>query len=114
MMLKQVIVIRRDLKMGVGKAISQACHASLGSFKKTKPSVRKVWEKSGAKKVVTKVYSEEELLMLYEKAKEAKLPCFLVRDAGLTQIPPGTPTALAIGPAEEERIDEITGKLKLL
>ena len=112
--MKQVIVIRKDLKMGLGKTIAQACHASLGAVKKVEKSILEKWEEEGAKKVVVKVSSLEELLELYEKAKKSKLPCFLVKDAGLTQLEPGTVTALAIGPAEDEKIDEITGHLKLL
>ncbi len=110
---KQAIVLRRDLKMGTGKAIAQACHASLGAYKLTSPRVRKLWEESGAKKVILRVNSESELLEIYKKAKEKKLPCFLVVDAGLTQLKPGTKTAVAIGPCKEKQVDEIVGHLKL-
>ena len=61
-----------------------------------------------------KVKSLKELKLLYRKAKRLKLPCALIRDAGLTQVKPGTITCLGIGPAEDKKIDKITGKLKLL
>ncbi len=112
-MLKQAIILRKDLKMGKGKAIAQALHAALGALKMVPKKVAEEWERAGAKKIVLKVSSEEELLKLYEKAKEEKLPCYLVRDAGLTQLPPGTPTAIAIGPAEEKKVDRVTKGLKL-
>ena len=112
--MKQVIVIREDLKMGKGKIAAQASHASLLAFLKAGILKRKKWLKEGMKKVVLKVSSEKEILELYKKAKQKKLPSALIKDAGLTQIPPGTITALGIGPAEEKKIDEITGKLKLL
>ncbi|PIX43420.1 peptidyl-tRNA hydrolase, partial [archaeon CG_4_8_14_3_um_filter_38_5] len=37
-----------------------------------------------------------------------------IRDAGRTQIPPNTITALGIGPDNEEKIDKIVKNLKLL
>ncbi|PIT85612.1 aminoacyl-tRNA hydrolase [Candidatus Micrarchaeota archaeon CG10_big_fil_rev_8_21_14_0_10_59_7] len=112
--MKQVIVLRADLKMGKGKMVAQGSHASLDAYRKAPDSSRRVWEASGMEKVALKVSSEKELLAVFEKARRAKLPCSLIRDAGHTQIEPGTITACAIGPADENEIDAITGKLKLL
>jgi len=112
--MKQVIIFRKDLKMGKGKMAAHAAHASLGSVRVAEEKVVEKWENSGAKKVVLKIEGEKKLREIYKKAKEAKLPCFLVKDAGLTQLKAGTITALGIGPAEEKKIDKITGKLKLL
>jgi len=111
---KQSIVVRDDLKMSVGKICAQCCHASIGSAKQATKEVVKKWGGGGAKKIVLKVKNEKELKLLYKKAKSKKIPCFLVKDAGLTQLKPGTATCLGIGPAGEKEIDEMTGKLKLL
>lgn len=111
---KQVIMIRKDLKLGFGKAVSQACHASIGAMKNANKYAIKKWELEGGKKVVLKVKSLKELRNLHRKAKNAKLPCFLVKNAGLTQLRKGTITCLGIGPAHERKIDKITRGLKLL
>ncbi len=66
-------------------------------------------------KVCVSVDSEEELISIYDKAKEKGIPCSIIQDAGLTEfngIP--TKTAVAIGPAWSNEVDEITGHLKLL
>lgn len=112
--IKQVIVVRKDLDIGKGKLIAQACHASLEAYKLASKKIIKEWEKQGSKKVVLKVKSLDELLQVYEKAKEAKLPVALISDAGKTQLEKGTITCLAIGPYYSEEIDKITGNLKLL
>lgn len=113
-MYKQVIVVRKDLKCGEGKLIAHSIHAAIGSMKSVSKGIIRAWEREGAKKVVLKVRNLEELEKIQKKIKAAKLPSYLVRDAGLTQLRPGTITALGIGPAEEKKIDKITGKLKLL
>ncbi len=114
---KQVIVIRGDLKMGKGKAIAQGCHASIEAFihaQKMCPNIVRDWLNDGQKKVVVKVDSEKELKEVFQEACISKIPCSLIRDAGRTQLEPGTYTAVGIGPYESNKIDKITGRLKLL
>jgi len=114
---KQTIVIRADLGMGKGKLAAQSSHASLGAYKKVAkahPDVAHAWEMEGQMKVVLKVQGEEELLEYYNRAKAAGIPCELIRDAGHTQVEPGSITCFAAGPWAENELDAIFGKLKLL
>ncbi|RLI97934.1 MAG: peptidyl-tRNA hydrolase [Candidatus Aenigmatarchaeota archaeon] len=113
-MYKQVIIFRKDLKLGKGKIAAHAAHASLAAVKLVGKKVLEKWENEGAKKIVLKVKDLKELKKVYRNAKKAKLPCVLTRDAGLTQVKKGEIICLAMGPAEEKKIDRITGKLKLL
>lgn len=113
-MYKQAIVVRKDLKIGKGKLAAHVAHASLGAVEGVDEKVLEKWKREGGKKVVLKVDDLKELEKLHKKVKAAKLPCYLVRDAGLTQLKTGTTTCLGIGPTEEKKIDKITGKLKLL
>jgi PTH2 family peptidyl-tRNA hydrolase len=113
-MYKQVIVVRKDLKLDKGKLAVQVAHASLDSYKKSSPRSREAWEEEGSKKVVLEANGLKELLDLQKKARSLGLPCSLIRDAGRTQLKPGTITCLGIGPDSEERIDRVTGRLKIL
>ena len=113
-MLKQVILIRTDLKMGKGKIATQSAHASIASFLKSKDADKEKWLKHGMKKIVLKVSSEKEMKEIHKSVKREKMPCEIIADAGLTQLAAGTITALGIGPVEDKKIDKITGKLKLL
>ena len=112
--MKQAIVIRSDLKLSKGKTASQTAHASLGAYKKSSFLSRKVWELEGQKKVVLKAKDEDELISIFGKCKNERLPVSIIRDAGKTQVKSGTLTALGIGPAKDEAIDKVVGKLKLL
>lgn len=113
-MSKQVIVLRTDLDISKGKLAAQACHASVESVLRSDSKTVQKWRESGAKKVVLKVGSETELKKIQQLAAKAKLVSVLISDAGLTQLKPGTKTAVGIGPDAETKIDKITGKLKLL
>ena len=68
----------------------------------------------GGTKVVVKVNTLEEFEDMKKKLRAAGLPFKVVKDAGQTQIPPGTETAIGIGPYYTADIDKITGKLSLL
>ncbi|MDR3291901.1 MAG: peptidyl-tRNA hydrolase Pth2 [Methanobrevibacter sp.] len=112
--MKQIIIVRRDLKMSKGKTAAQSCHACLGSYKKAdKEKIRK-WENNGQAKIVLRVDNLEELLEVQKSAILNKLPNYLVVDQGRTELPPSTITCLGIGPDEDLIIDKITKDLKLL
>ena len=110
---KQVIVINSNLDMSRGKMAAQASHASLGAYKKASSDELKKWESQGQKKVVLSS-GDRKMEDLYESAKRNNLPAFLVKDAGYTELSPGTKTALGIGPSEESKVDKITGQLELI
>ncbi len=113
---KLVIVLREDLKMSPGKAAAQAAHAavicSIIAYKERKPEFKAWWEE-GQKKVVLGAKGEEELIKLGKKAKKLGLITTIVQDAGMTELPPGTVTALGVGPGPEAVIDKVTGSLPL-
>lgn len=112
--MKQVIVVRKDLKMGPGKISAQCSHASVEAFALSRKEKADKWREEGMKKVVLKVNSLQELFDIKEIAKKNKLKFALIKDAGRTQIEKGTITCLGIGPEEDEVLDKITGDLKLL
>ena len=114
---KQVILIRTDLKMGTGKKCVQSCHASVSAsdlVRVQNKATWKAWKNSGQKKVVLKVQDMEQLIEMMKKLESKNFLYFVVKDAGLTQLSPGTTTAIGIGPVSSEEIDKITGDLKLL
>ena len=70
--------------------------------------------RNGARKVVCKVDDLVQLKKIHSLAKKSAVVCFLVKDAGHTEIPPGTETVVGIGPGLRKEIDKITGDLKLV
>ena len=111
--MKQAIVARTDIGMGTGKLAAQVAHASLSAYEKAGRRARKRWKKGGQKKVVLKASDERTLYELSEIADREGLPNAVIRDAGHTQLEPGTVTALAVGPAADDRVDRVTGELSL-
>jgi len=111
---KQVILLRMDLKLPRGKAMSQVAHASVGALVKSHKDDVKKWQAEGQKKVVLKVANDKELFKYKQMAEDHGLVTALITDAGHTVVEPGTITCLGIGPDKEEKIDEITGKLKMV
>lgn len=116
--MKLSIVLRADLPISCGKAAAQAGHAAVECTIKALDSAKwrkwaEQWLEEGQKKIVLAANSQEEILELEAKAKSLGLPAEIIRDAGLTEVPPGTITALCVGPAPDELVDAVTGRLKL-
>lgn len=115
--IKQVILVRKDLNMGPGKMAAQVAHASIMSYleaMKANKDIVNLWLEEGQKKIVLKVDDDKIIKKLYEAFKFKKIPCALVADAGLTQLPSGTITTLGVGPWKKTEIDFFTSALKLL
>jgi len=111
--MKQAIVARTDIGMGQGKLAAQVAHASLSAYEDADERTASAWKGEGQKKVVLKGDSERQLFELADRAERKGLPNAVVRDAGHTQLEPGTVTALAVGPGEDDVVDDVTGDLLL-
>ena len=126
---KQVVVIRRDLKMRRGKEIAQGAHASsawlafmvaddvdprTGVATVTLDDEALVWITTSFRKVTLQVQTGEELSALHTLALALGLRSHLIRDSGKTEFG-GVPTltALAIGPNRADTIDRVTGHLPI-
>jgi len=112
--MKQVILVRKDLKLPKGKLAVQVAHASLeAAFQCNKKRVS-VWRRTGAKKIVLKVDDKKQLLQYKKQADQLGFSAALITDAGHTTVEPGTTTCLGIGPEKETDIDRLTGSLKMV
>ena len=110
---KQAIVARTDIGMGEGKMAAQVAHAALSAYEDADAKTRKAWKGGGQKKVVLKASGESALFQLADAAEREGLPNAIIRDAGHTQLDPGTVTCLAVGPGPEDVVDSVTGDLSL-
>ena len=114
--MKLAIVVRKDLDMSCGKIAGQVGHASVMAYKSglNKTEITRKWYEDGQKKIVLKVPDEASLKRIEEFSILNKLQVVKVHDLGLTQIEPNSLTCIAIGPDEDQKIDEVVGGLKLL
>jgi PTH2 family peptidyl-tRNA hydrolase len=129
---KQVLVVRKDLKMRKGKIGAQCAHASMkvlldrmqveddGSGGVTRCLHHRadeplgLWLSARFTKVCVYVESEAALVEVHEAALAAGLPAALIVDSGRTEFG-GVPTrtVVAVGPAWADEVDAVTGALPL-
>lgn len=91
------VVIRRDLKMRRGKEIAQGVHA-----------VAKLGYVEGAPLVVVQAADGIALSALLTEAAQAGIRYAVTRDAGRTEVRPGTITAAAIGPVAKGALSKLS------
>ncbi len=111
---KQVIIIRKDLKLPKGKMAVQSAHASVEAVMRSNKDHIKKWRMEGSKKIALHVDSKESLYKYIQQSKDNGLVTSVITDAGRTVIEPGTVTCGAIGPDKSEEIDKITKDLKMV
>ena len=112
--MKQVIVVRNDLKLPKGKMSAQVGHAATEAVLRSHKDYLSKWRSEGMKKVVLKAADEKELFKIKQEAEDAGLVTAVITDAGRTVVMPGTVTCLGIGPDKEEKVDRVTGHLKMM
>ena len=143
-MVKQVIIVRKDLGMSVGKTAAQASHASMAFLtdairrnarREESPDVRykaelefdaetyEGWIGGIFTKVLLEAKNRNALEKAVRKAEEAGMregeDFFIIRDVCRTELTPEdedgrTPTCVGFRPMPEERIDPITRKYQLM
>lgn len=111
---KQCLIVRADIKMSCGKMCAQVAHAAIAAFERAEAGARSSWLSEGQKKVVLKARDETLLYELKSIAELHDIPAALIEDAGLTELPAGTITALGLGPARCNALDKITSSIPLL
>lgn len=119
--MKMALVVRKDLKMGAGKAAAQCAHAAVASVEKIHElgpghpwfDWFDAWRVTGCSKVVLQCPDEEEMMKIASAAKAKNVPFVVIRDAGRTQIAAGSKTVISVGPGPKSVVDTVTGHLKL-
>lgn len=125
---KQYIIVRTDLGMSSGKLAAQAAHACMKVFfdkmiiLPTDKSERTLyltdeeleWVDGKFTKITKKVKNENQLLKVYNAAKEAGLNVSLIKDAGLYGLEGENYTCIAVGPNYVDKCEPVVGKLQLL
>lgn len=118
---KQVLVVRKDLKMRKGKIAAQCAHASMSFItRRLQDNIalkleQQHWLSTGFAKICVYVESEEELFAVFNAARAAGIEVHLITDSGRTAFHGvATNTCLALGPDDCDKIDKISGHLKLL
>ena len=100
--------------MTSGKLAVQVAHAAVETALKVDKKMLDAWRRQGMRKITLKVDHLDELFHFKKMAEEAGLTTALITDAAKTFFSEPTTTCLGIGPAPEEKIDSITGKLKMV
>jgi len=110
---KQVIIVRNDLKLSCGKTAVQVAHASILGFERSDKQTVEKWKMGGQKKIVLQT-NLKKMMELKNNADNEGITSGIIKDAGLTEIPPGTITCIVLGPDKSSKIDKLTGSLPLL
>jgi PTH2 family peptidyl-tRNA hydrolase len=112
---KLALIVRSDITMSKGKTIAQTGHAIVDATVKayTSTTIFFKWQTAGETIIAVKA-NDKTLNTIITIAERKGINCGIVRDAGKTEVAPGTITVGYVGPDTDEKIDKLIGQLKLL
>lgn len=113
------LVVRKSLNMSPGKTAAQVGHAvqimsdayyklKSEAFVSSKISQYVLWKEQSYRKVVLVATENQWTKLLNE------LECYVVTDAGLTELEPGTDTVIGLWPMKRSIRPKIISKLQVL
>jgi len=122
------LVVNKDLNMGLGKVAAQCGHGvgqldiyhesiltkSLQGKKLSKQEMAHFdrvssWRKDSFRKIVLEGSNKT-----WNRLKSLDCKHFIVRDAGFTEVSPGSETVIAYLPMQKSQVPELLAKLRLL
>lgn len=122
--MRMYFLVRKDLKMGVGKVAGQVGHAVQKLIVNGNPEVIKCYNEENlnsdinsivpSAKIILSIPDLETLTKMEELFISKNLPYVKIIDLGRTQIAPNTPTVIGLGPIRKSESPTELSSLKLL
>lgn len=103
------VVVRESLGMSRGKIAAQTAHV-MALLCHYDPSGMSKWTRESNRKLIVKGADEKDWAKLQSSTFEGAVQ----RDAGLTEVDPGTETVVAFFPFEEVETPKLIKRLRLL
>ena len=112
---KLVILVRDDVKMSKGKTVAQSGHAVCAAINDVGNQCKiKKWREEGETIIAVRVPNLVSMSRIMEIAHRKEVAHGVIMDAGLTEVAPDTITVGYLGPDICEKIDKLSGQLRLL
>lgn len=111
------LAVRTDLGMSPGKMAVQAAHAAVGlmlDVERKYAGLMTAYENSAMPKIAVRAKTQADLNAVEVEARAFGIPYYVVRDAGRSEIEPGTKTVVAFGPALRSQHPSGLKRLQLL
>jgi PTH2 family peptidyl-tRNA hydrolase len=105
-----IFVLRKDLKMRIGKIAAQVGHTSLSlwlELAKTQPELAATWAQTDFPKKFFYCPNEDSMNQIDHRAKELGYTTFIIHDLGRTAVAAGSATVLSIAPVPARRVCDV-------
>ncbi len=115
--LKMWLAVRQDIKMSKGKLAAQSGHAFGDLYLKARdqvPDLFRQYQEHATPKVTVKAKNADTMDRIAAECLTAGICYEWVRDAGRSELEPGTLTVIAFGPAYLDELPKFLQRLQVL